>query len=118
MTVEVRENFYYLMEGPAVNPDLVAVALDIQYYAVSGSFIGTQLPAGNAYINEERYYTISGGVSLQTDKAHVNETKYYLIDGNPSERIGADRVSLWQIEGNPQDRVKAGTAVLYIITSN
>lgn len=115
MTVEVRENFYYLMEASGIDPDLVLFDQHATWYEIQGALDGNQLNTSTQYANECRIYIVSGQ-NPNPALMYINELFVFQIQGTEASTVMLPMTGLYEIQGTPEADVMAPSTCIFQIT--
>lgn len=116
MTVEVRESYYFLMEGPAVNPDLVIFAQESLFYQITGALDGNQLNPTLHYASELNLFQITGRVG-NSNYLYQSAIGFFMVMGTLPADVSVKKTSLFAVESVPSPELFTTVTYLYQITT-
>ena len=106
MTVEVREAYYYIIQGQAINADTAVFNQETRFYVISGFGGGTAIPTSNTYAVETTFFAIQTGVPRAPD-VRVQRTGLWQIEGGSViGRTGVYQSTGFLVEGGIPDQTK------------
>ena len=114
MTVEVRELYFYMISGRAIDPDLSSFNQDVNYYVISGFNAANPLAVSNVYTIEYYPVLISGGTPNPANVNVIN-TSWWLVEALTSPLLLGERTGCWAIEAcRPADTAVIQTGLWVI----